>query len=222
MRTTKENFRMKTTGNYFGDCPECGGNDGYVNYGREHWFSCREHRTRWCAGSNLFSSWKYETEEEQEQQWSEIAEYREVEPIFDDTEGEASVGLAEESTEEMLRMETTEDIGSCADCGDSDGNVKRTDSWWWLAVNGASCAASSAPLPSNIIVSPTPEQLLGFRSRDDQIAAQKLLLNAPMEEVDRFMEALAPKVKSGEVAYVRPEAPEPPTKGPTAWLVIPD
>jgi len=209
---------MEETDNYFGGCPNCGGNDGYVNRGKEHWFFCREHRTRWSAGSSLFSSWQHDTKEERQRQWSEIAEYREVEPIFDDTEGEA----VEEATKEIVRMKTTEDIGSASEDGGNKDRVNPKDSWWWLAVNGASCAASSAPLPSNIIVSPTPEQLLGFRTREDQVAAQKLLLTAPMEDVNRFMETFATKVKSGEVAYVRPEAPEPPTDGPTAWWVIPD
>lgn len=50
---------------YFGGCPVCGDNDGYVNIGRGHWLVCKEHRTRWFIGSNLFSSWRDETPEEQ-------------------------------------------------------------------------------------------------------------------------------------------------------------
>lgn len=50
---------------YFGTCPECGDNDGYRNAGKSHWFLCHEHRVRWCVGSNLFSSWRHETEEQQ-------------------------------------------------------------------------------------------------------------------------------------------------------------
>jgi hypothetical protein len=51
---------------YFGLCPHCRNNDGYVNVGRGHWFVCDEHKVMWFIGSNLFSSWKDETEEEQE------------------------------------------------------------------------------------------------------------------------------------------------------------
>lgn len=49
----------------FGGCPQCGGHDGVFNAGRGHWFVCHEHRTRWFVGSNLFSSWKLETEAQQ-------------------------------------------------------------------------------------------------------------------------------------------------------------
>src|SRR5262245_42500917 len=45
-------------GDYFGVCPVCRTSDGYLNVGRDHWFVCHEHGQRWCAGSNLFSSWK--------------------------------------------------------------------------------------------------------------------------------------------------------------------
>jgi hypothetical protein len=51
---------------YFGLCPHCRNNDGYVNIGRGHWFVCDEHKVMWFIGSNLFSSWKDQTEEEQE------------------------------------------------------------------------------------------------------------------------------------------------------------
>jgi hypothetical protein len=50
---------------YFGLCPTCHKTDGYLNVGRSHWFVCDEHRTKWCAGANLFSSWREETEAEQ-------------------------------------------------------------------------------------------------------------------------------------------------------------
>jgi hypothetical protein len=67
--------------NYFGLCPQCGGNDGYRNVGRNHWFVCHTCRTRWCAGSNLFSGWREETKEEwAENAWA-LSAYREVEPV---------------------------------------------------------------------------------------------------------------------------------------------
>ena len=47
-----------TTDEYFGGCPECGKNDGYLNVGKDHVFICDEHKTAWCAGANLFSSWQ--------------------------------------------------------------------------------------------------------------------------------------------------------------------
>ena len=56
--------------NYFGGCPRCGQTDGYINVVRSHWFVCNEHRTKWNAGANLFSSWR----EEDEQTWAANAE----------------------------------------------------------------------------------------------------------------------------------------------------
>jgi len=68
--------------NYFGDCPECGRNDGYVNIGRGHWFICKEHKAMWFIGSNLFSDWKGETEEEQRERFDfyGLGSYEEVKP----------------------------------------------------------------------------------------------------------------------------------------------
>ncbi|HUI21321.1 MAG TPA: hypothetical protein VLZ74_09790 [Methylocella sp.] len=61
-----------STDNYFGVCPVCGKTDGYINTGRVHWFFCKEHKLRWWAGINLFSSWQHETEEEQRRQYDEL------------------------------------------------------------------------------------------------------------------------------------------------------
>ncbi len=44
-----------------GACPDCGKSDGYVNLGVEHWFICREHKTKWLAGTNLFDGWMNQT-----------------------------------------------------------------------------------------------------------------------------------------------------------------
>jgi hypothetical protein len=54
-----------------GCCPICGFSGLYCNVSRTHWFYCPEHKLSWCAGSNLFSGWRYETEE----LWRKNAEY---------------------------------------------------------------------------------------------------------------------------------------------------
>jgi hypothetical protein len=52
---------------HFGVCPVCRHENGeYINIGRDHWFYCRQHKKRWCAGANLFSGWRDETLNEQE------------------------------------------------------------------------------------------------------------------------------------------------------------
>lgn len=83
-----------TTDEYFGGCPECGKCDGFLNLGRDHWAICSEHRTRWCFGSNLLSSWRNETEEDWQRNKDKLADYQKVEPIH-----------PEPTEEERLRME---------------------------------------------------------------------------------------------------------------------
>jgi hypothetical protein len=69
---------------YFGVCPTCHKTDGYLNIGREHWFFCKEHEFKWCAGANLFSSWMYETPEEQSREQEKLGFhlFAEVEPFY--------------------------------------------------------------------------------------------------------------------------------------------
>lgn len=67
-------------GGYFGLCPECGGEDGYMNVGPCHWDVCDEHRVKWCIGSNVFSSWEDEPEVLHRENAEKLAFYREVEP----------------------------------------------------------------------------------------------------------------------------------------------
>jgi hypothetical protein len=72
------NMDNKVVTNFFGGCPHCGRGDDYLNVGRSHWFVCREHKVKWLAGSNLFSSWREETEEDWRRNAATLAEYREV------------------------------------------------------------------------------------------------------------------------------------------------
>jgi hypothetical protein len=67
---------------YFGLCPNCGGgNDGYLNIGKGHWFVCNQCKTKWFFGSNLFSTWRYEDEDTWRQNHAKLADYQEVEPL---------------------------------------------------------------------------------------------------------------------------------------------
>ena len=100
----------------------------------------------------------------------------------------------------------------------SDSEQLSGDEWWWLAVNGASCAACFGQARAeDLEVTPVPEQLIGFRTRKKQLEIQQFLLTAQMDDVRRYMASLPAKIKSGEVASVRPRNPEPPTHGSTSW-----
>ena len=67
----------------FGVCPHCVRDDGFLNVGRSHWFFCREHKVKWLVGSNLFSGWRHETEEQQRSRYDEIGlgSFQEIAPI---------------------------------------------------------------------------------------------------------------------------------------------
>jgi hypothetical protein len=67
---------------HFHGCPECPpwrGPDDVYNAGRAHLGVCHEHRTSWLLGSNLFDSWRDETEQEQRERYREIEGYTKVE-----------------------------------------------------------------------------------------------------------------------------------------------
>lgn len=73
--------RMSSGEEYWGVCPECGSNDGYLNVGRAHWYVCHRHRVRWLIGTNLFSSWRDQTEEEWRLNAERIGPYEDVSTI---------------------------------------------------------------------------------------------------------------------------------------------
>jgi hypothetical protein len=91
------------------------------------------------------------------------------------------------------------------------------DPRYWIAINGASCAMASWPM-RNPKVTPTPQQIIGFSTHEEAKHAQHVCLTAPMPEVRRFLESLAPDVKAGRIVADQPKKPEPATRGPTIWL----
>lgn len=72
---------------YWGVCPTCHKNNGYINVGRSHWFFCKEHKVCWCAGIGLFSPADDETLKTQEAVYNELGmqNYKEVEPYTGET-----------------------------------------------------------------------------------------------------------------------------------------
>lgn len=96
---------------------------------------------------------------------------------------------------------------------------KEVKQWYWIAINRDSAAASAMPCAEPPTVRPTPEQLLGFSTRDEQVDVQRFLLEKPIEEVNEFMQSLPRRIESGEIRYLRPTNPEPPTRGQTLWIL---
>jgi hypothetical protein len=89
-----------TIDNYWGACPKCHETDGYLNWGSDHWFYCKQHKSRWCIGSSLFSSWMDETKEEQERIINELdfRSFKVVKPFYD------PVALPEEAPKDEIPM----------------------------------------------------------------------------------------------------------------------
>jgi hypothetical protein len=56
---------------YFG-CPECGQPSDYTNARSTHIGYCLPCQVSWIIGANLFSSWQYETEDEQRAQYEQL------------------------------------------------------------------------------------------------------------------------------------------------------
>ena len=65
---------------YFGTCPYCGGNDGFFNIGRVHFFVCDEHKVLWPYGENLFRCWRDETQLDWDRNAKQYADYKRVTP----------------------------------------------------------------------------------------------------------------------------------------------
>ncbi len=70
---------LKHEPSHFGGCPECGQDDGYMNVRQDHWCVCDEHKTKWWAGSNLFSCWREESEGIWKNNVKKLADYINVE-----------------------------------------------------------------------------------------------------------------------------------------------
>ena len=71
----------------FHGCPECPlekGPDDIYNAGKTHRAVCHEHKTSWLLGSNLFDSWKSETEPEQRERYRQIEDYTDLDRAGDD------------------------------------------------------------------------------------------------------------------------------------------
>ncbi len=64
-----------------GVCPICNKTDGFVNLGKEHWFICRDHKTKWFVGVNLFEGWENQTVAQAQSIEMLLNGYKEVVPF---------------------------------------------------------------------------------------------------------------------------------------------
>jgi hypothetical protein len=89
---------------YWGVCPVCHADPRWLNIGADHWCYCPQHRVKWVVGANLFSSWMYETVEEQKANFAALNfdNYTVVDdvprPHSDQTPEQRAADLASEDT----------------------------------------------------------------------------------------------------------------------------
>lgn len=90
--------------------------------------------------------------------------------------------------------------------------------YYWIAINGPSVAANLSVPVSSVKVTPTPQSLVGFPTREEASEAQRFLLNAPIEDIPA---QLVKWQKRDEIKIIIQPHPEPPTRGATQWELNP-
>jgi hypothetical protein len=93
----------------------------------------------------------------------------------------------------------------------------RDEPLWWIAINGSSCARSAMPL-WDPRVTPVPEELVGFSTKEEAEAAQRICLRAPLRVVRQFWANLRPDIMMGRIRVIRLPNPQPQTSGLTTWI----
>lgn len=90
--------------------------------------------------------------------------------------------------------------------------------YYWIAINGASCALSSTPMPPppKLQVIPKPEVLIGFPTLDEAVKVQGICLGDSIPNVERCLKELNKREDVCRVAYNDADAP---TRGQTLWSV---
>lgn len=89
------------------------------------------------------------------------------------------------------------------------------DHLYWLAINGASCAMSSIPMPATVMVTPRPQMLVGFLTHGEAKTAQHSMLTDSIAKCRKLLDKW--KKRHDVVIRVFKNA-ERPTHGPTIWL----
>ena len=92
----------------------------------------------------------------------------------------------------------------------------RQSSYYWIAINQASCAMSAIPMPGVPKVTPTPQGLIGFPTLASAKAAQQICLTAPIPTVAEAVQGWRAG-KDGAVV-IDCDNPEPP-QAQTFWSV---
>ena len=67
---------------HLGLCPHCKRAPLILNVNRNHYGTCEQHKVKWLVGSNLFSSWREQSERDWARNAAVLSVYRKVDPFF--------------------------------------------------------------------------------------------------------------------------------------------
>jgi hypothetical protein len=105
---------------YFGVCPVCHHNDGYLNLVNDsgtwadQYMVCDIHKTCWHFGGNLLSSWMDETPDEREASRKTLKRYSVVHPyhgFIDFADDDRNQDHIDTVTAETVEPDTSDDCG---------------------------------------------------------------------------------------------------------------
>jgi hypothetical protein len=83
----------------YGGCPVCGDGE-MIRVGFKHWMICREHKTKWRVGTGLFSLLQRVEKWDRKESFND---YREVEPMMQQSSDDASTHNPQSDEIERLR-----------------------------------------------------------------------------------------------------------------------
>jgi hypothetical protein len=99
-------------------------------------------------------------------------------------------------------------------------NQQKRELYYWIAINGPTTALSNFALPKTVKVSPTPQRLLGFKSRQKQLEVNNFLLNDTAEKIQIYFNEVLPElVKIGEAVDIIYENSENYQNTTTRWEI---
>ena len=127
--------------------------------------------------------------------------------------------LVDRDGNDFMPFNTTDDSNSAGLPSNDNAGLPSSgavENRWWLAVNASSCAPSPHSMPASLIVKPTPELLLGFRTQEEQMRVWEFMMTAPILEVRKLVAAMK---KDDNILKAVQKGPDEPPSSQTFWLL---
>jgi len=118
-----------------------------------------------------------------------------------------------EAARQGEQMKQDENLKECPLGTYRYGDISKA--YYWIAINGGSCAASGVVPLALTGVSPRPGCLIGFPSEKEALDTQQYCLTAPNEDLPAMFTVLRDRE---DLIYIVCKNPEPPTREQTMWF----